>query len=62
MVFWVYCEGVFTTEAQSSQSSECFFNQKLFAPRPLRLRGAISCNEAESRLLKATRCCDDSLD
>jgi hypothetical protein len=24
MVFWVYCEGVFTTEAQSSQSSECF--------------------------------------
>src|SRR6266496_4432928 len=38
----VSCEEDFTTEAQSSQSSENFLNQKLFTPRPPRLRGAIS--------------------
>jgi hypothetical protein len=38
----VDCEGIFTTETQSPQSSEYFFNQKLLTPRPPRLRGAIS--------------------
>ena len=37
--FRVSYEGIFTTEAQSSLSSEYFFNQKLFPPRPQRLRG-----------------------
>jgi hypothetical protein len=38
----VFCEEVFTTEAQSSQRSEKFFYQELFTPRSPRLRGAIS--------------------
>jgi hypothetical protein len=41
-LFRVSYEKLFTTEAQSSQSSENFFNQELFPPRPPRLRGAIS--------------------
>ena len=40
-LFRVFCEEVFTAEAQSSQRSENF-KLELFTPRPRRLRGAIS--------------------
>ena len=40
-LFRVFCEEVFTAEAQRSQRSENF-KLELFTPRPRRLRGAIS--------------------
>jgi hypothetical protein len=41
-LFRVFCEEVFTAEAQSSQRSENFLFKNSFTLRPPRFRGAIS--------------------